>query len=84
MNIGKTPKELGLDKGTILGPELGWKNQTYYTAEVSYGPHNPVHKAIVFCGFGITGGYSVIWSFCGEKKISEAYYIKALDVIYSE
>jgi hypothetical protein len=50
----------------IVPPKGGWLKKTYYVVNVSYGPNNPSHKAILYTGFldlsGNPGSYARIFS----------------------
>jgi hypothetical protein len=79
-----TPSELKIKKGTHIGPKNGWKPQTYYIVQVSFGSGNPIHKAIFYSGF-ITDskpcGYNTIFnpSYDENYDINRAYYMKVIE-----
>lgn len=70
---------------TIIPPENGWKEQSYYIVEASFSESNPVHRYIFFTGFlngkDLTpGGYSEFYGTEGEPY-KTVYYLKALNYI---
>jgi len=88
-NRGKTPSELGINKGTYIGPEGGWKPQTYYVVETASTSNNTIHKVIFYSGFLSKNrrdelfpcGYNCILSPVYENRgvrITDTYYLKAL------
>ena len=91
-NKGKTPSELGINKGTYVGPEGGWKPQTYYVAETASTLNNAIHKVIFYSGFLgknrrgelFPCGYNCILSPTYENSnvgIANTYYLKVLSEI---
>lgn len=73
-------------KTTIIPPEGGWKERTYYVVDVAYSKQNmPPHRAIFYTGFlngkdGTPGGYEAIFQGSYEQQYSwrDAYYLKAV------
>lgn len=87
MSVGKLPSEIGAKKGECVALPEGWKEQTYYVVEVSFGSHNPIHRAILYVGFinqmkgPLSGAYSNMFQATWEPEVQhphEAYYIKAI------
>lgn len=87
MNI---PYELGIKKGTYIGPKDGWKPKTYYLVEASFSSHNPLHTYIFYSGFlssdGQPSGYNCILSPVveGKPRMQDTYYLKVLNQIALE
>lgn len=83
---GLPPKER-----TIIPPEGGWEERTYYVVEVAYRTSNLIHRAIFYTGFlngnkerTEPGGYNDIW--CGSYEVGQrpfrsAHYLKAISKI---
>lgn len=68
-------------------PDDGWKEHSWYLAEVSYNSSNPIHHSLLFTGFlnkGKPAGYScLIAENTGEKhELCEAIYIKPVCFLY--
>ncbi len=71
----------------VIPPKGGWKESTWYIAEVSFAIGNPIHKSLLYSGF-LTGkdkepgGYSALVAYTtpydGTSHLSDATYIKVL------
>lgn len=65
-------------------PQGGWKAHTVYVVEVSYGPTNPIHKALLNVGFldkqDKPAGYSEIWRANYEcpMRFGKAHYLAVI------
>lgn len=81
-----TPASKGIKKRTVIRPEGGWKERTYYICNVAFSSHNVIHKAIFYTGFlsdnGEPQGYNGFVNGSGYEdgapSITEAYYVKPL------
>ena len=89
-NVGKTCSELGINKGTWLGPENGWKPSMYYIVEVASSSVNNIHKVIFYSGFlskdkqgnEFPCGYNCLLSPVYDNNttgIRNTYYMKVLE-----
>lgn len=74
-------------KPNKTSPPRGWKEHTYYLVEVSHGPGNPVHLAILAVGFlginaqeGVPGNYSEVWNntYDHAYHFRDIYYLKPI------
>jgi hypothetical protein len=67
---------------TRIAPDGGWKSKALYLVEVSFGPTNPIHRALFFnLGTGGNpGGYNTVWSPCWEEPndIHKLHYLRAV------
>lgn len=79
----RIPSELNIKKGTIIRPDGGFKDSSYYVVEVAYNAHNPIHKAVLYTGFNL-GSYSAIFCQGTISNIKEVYYLKSLKEIQME
>lgn len=43
------------DKPTLVAPEGGFRDNSWYVVRVSFRRNNPVHRAILYTGLGATG-----------------------------
>lgn len=86
MKFGPLPPK---DK-TIIPPTTGWKERTYYTVEVSFSPHNLIHRSVLFVGFipehnkePLSGGYTKIMNGAYEyhQSIRDVHYLKVISEI---
>ncbi len=84
----QTPATMLLNEKTILPPEGGWKERTYYVVDVAYQPTNIIHKSIFYTGFlngqkSTPGGYNQIWNPTSDEKTTylDAYYLKFISEI---
>lgn len=74
-------------KWTPIG---GWKTNTWYLIDVSFGKTNPIHRAVLYTGFvredGEPGGYNIVVnpSYDQMFKYSELYYVKPVRLIVEE
>lgn len=74
-------------KCEIQRPRGGWEERCYYLVDVSYGPSNPIHRAIFFTGFlddGEPGGYSNLWGSYDYPipfNSVEVYYLKPIRLL---
>ena len=60
-----TPGDLGIKKGTYIGPDEGWEAQTYYVVEAAFSSGNTIKKYVFYSGFisdGLPGGYNCLFS----------------------
>ena len=69
-----------------IPPAGGWKPQTYYVADVSVNPQNPLFRAIIFSGFlngknGRPGGYAVMLSNSVEDCARHLDSIRYVEVV---
>lgn len=60
-----------------------WKEFTLYEVNVSYGKHNPMHKAFLFVGFlnnGKPAGYSVVYNsnYESPNNFGEVYCLEVV------
>jgi hypothetical protein len=87
--MDSTPIELGITKGTYIGPKYGWKPRTYYIVETASGPDNPVHKVLFYSGFlsknkkgeQFPSGHNCILSPVYDQSpgIGRTYYMKVIE-----
>ena len=89
-DVAKYPKIGDLAKfktRTVIPPETGWKEHTYYQVEVAWSSSNPVHQAILGVGFlganspdGQPGNYSEIWnhSYDCACDFRTAWYVRVV------
>ena len=86
----RTPSELKIKKGTVIPPDNGWKEKTYYLTEVACSKFNVIHNKIFYSGFlhlGVPGGYSGFGCFNRDdemRTLGDIYYAKVLEVLYQE
>lgn len=73
---------------TIILPDGGWRERSYYVVDVAYNAQNPVHRSILYTGFlngpeGTPGGYEEIFNPTAEEKLSfrNVHYLKAISEI---
>lgn len=80
------PLDLEITKRTIIPPEDGWEEHTYYLCEVAYSSTNFIHEAIVFNGFNELGAYSCVLSptVDGKPNPGELFYLKAIKILHKE
>lgn len=78
------------DERTILEPEGGWEENSWYQLEVSFRPGNPAHLALLYTGFlnglrndrkkGSPGGYHMLVNPTWERNrlISDLHYMRPI------
>jgi hypothetical protein len=74
---------------TIIPPEGGWKEKTYYVVEVSFHKGNPIHRSILYVGFStqgcspLNGSYTTILNatYEGPAQVHNVHYLKVLSEI---
>ncbi len=55
---------------TLIPPDAGWEDRTYYVVEVAFSKSNPIHRSILYLGFGaerpdwvaLGGGYTTLFN----------------------
>lgn len=80
-----TPREKKIKRGTIIPPEGGWENQTWYAVDVAFSAGNPIHAAVLYSGFFDIGSYVFVVTEDGTPcKIGELFYMKGIRKINVE
>jgi len=72
---------------TIIPPEGGWKENTFYIVECSVHESNPIWPAIFYTGFlsrGNPAGYNEILTTGDYTDLSDVVYLKAIKEITSD
>ena len=83
---------------TIIPPDGGWKERTWYVVEVSYRLGNPIHRSLYYTGFlngggkkeKWPGGYNVLVPLSGPSDedpnhgINNVKYLKYIRELISE
>lgn len=82
---------LGPNERTILPPEGGWRECTFYVVDVALSPANCVHRAIFYTGFlnglgGGPGGYNALMNPTYDTMLDDnpyrtVHYLKAVRVL---
>ena len=82
-----TPLDLGIKEETVIPPEGGWEEQSFYICDVAVSAYNVIHSAIFFTGFlddGKPGAYNSFASFTHMPEhftMYNVYYMKAIKKI---
>ncbi|WP_417585399.1 hypothetical protein [Pelagibacterium sp.] len=78
------------DERTIIAPDGGWEESSWYQVEVAFRQGNPVHKALLYTGFlngirsdrkkGSPGGYHILVNPSWDRNcfISDLHYLKPI------
>ncbi len=83
------PVKLGMppEEKTILEPQGGWQEDTYYVVLVAHNKNNPIHRSILYLGFlngskgPLSGGYTCLMSREGVFLTSPLHYVEVISVI---
>ncbi len=74
-------------KRTIIAPQGGWLQYSYYVVDVSFRSTNPVHRAIFYTGFlrdgepdGNNSAWNPTWDDC-RTPIGALHYLKPIGQI---
>ncbi len=82
-----TPKCLGITERTIIPPEEGWKENSYYVVDIARSINNVIHRAIFYTGFIYNKepwGYNSTGVFNRDDTptvIQNLFYCKAIRLI---
>lgn len=81
-----TPEQLGITERTIIPPEGGWDERSYYLVDVAFSKHNVIHRGFFHTGFlngkdGTPGAYNELSFYEDKKTISDVFYMKAVHKI---
>lgn len=77
---------------TILAPEEGWKPNSWYIVEISFGTVNPVHRSMFYSGFlngenKTPGAYNMLTNPSYEGGIfviEDVHYLKPIEIVAYE